>query len=182
MEKKLSQDEKIWHERYSKKNLKRLGIKTGDKILDFGCGSGNITLPAAEIVGEEGEIIAVDRDEEALNHLRQNIVRRNFGNISTFNNTHDSILDFKEASMDRVMLFDVYHELENKARHFENFQYLLKKDGDFIVYAPHVEDKSKVIKKCTEANFDYKSKNKLMILHNNNLTEGLIFKFKMAND
>jgi len=36
------------------------GAKKGDIILDYGCGIGFNTIPAAEIVGEEGTVYALD--------------------------------------------------------------------------------------------------------------------------
>jgi len=40
--------------------LEVAGLKSGQKVLEVGCGPGFFTLPAAKIVGEEGYIYAVD--------------------------------------------------------------------------------------------------------------------------
>ena len=34
------------------KVLKRIGVRIGQAVLDFGCGYGAYTVPAAKIVGE----------------------------------------------------------------------------------------------------------------------------------
>jgi cyclopropane fatty-acyl-phospholipid synthase-like methyltransferase len=34
-----------------KEILEKVGVKEGQIILDFGCGSGNYTIPAAKIIG-----------------------------------------------------------------------------------------------------------------------------------
>lgn len=36
--------------------LRNVGINRGQLVLDFGCGSGTYTIPAAKIVGEQGRV------------------------------------------------------------------------------------------------------------------------------
>jgi 2-polyprenyl-3-methyl-5-hydroxy-6-metoxy-1,4-benzoquinol methylase len=42
------------------------GIKRGMRILDVGCGTGASALLAAELVGQDGEVIGIDRSEIAI--------------------------------------------------------------------------------------------------------------------
>ena len=51
------------------KILKKTGIKRGKTVLDFGCGSGTYTIPAAKIVGKEGKVYALDKDKKVLDEL-----------------------------------------------------------------------------------------------------------------
>ena len=51
-------------EAHAFKILKKAGIERGMTVLDFCCGSGTYTIPAAKIVGEEGKIYALDKDIE----------------------------------------------------------------------------------------------------------------------
>ena len=37
-----------------------LGVSTGDRVIDFGCGTGALTVPAAERVGNSGEVVGTD--------------------------------------------------------------------------------------------------------------------------
>ena len=40
--------------------IRDTGITTGHTVLDFGCGAGNYTIPAAKEVGPRGTVYAVD--------------------------------------------------------------------------------------------------------------------------
>lgn len=51
--------------------LEDIGIKRGQIILDFGCGVGHYTIPAAKVVGKRGRVYALDKDGEVLNQLMQ---------------------------------------------------------------------------------------------------------------
>src|SRR5258708_16152813 len=43
--------------------LQGLGVSTGMRILDVGCGAGDVALLAAELVGESGTVVGIDRSE-----------------------------------------------------------------------------------------------------------------------
>jgi len=45
---------------------RRLPIEPGMRVVDVGCGPGRLTIPAARIVGDEGEVLAVDLQPEML--------------------------------------------------------------------------------------------------------------------
>lgn len=48
----------------------RAGIRPGMRVLDFGCGAGDVSLLLAELVGPTGRVYALDRAPEALVRLR----------------------------------------------------------------------------------------------------------------
>ena len=50
----------------TKQLLKRAGLKRGMRCLDVGCGSGEVSLRMARLVGSEGEVVGVDLDQRAL--------------------------------------------------------------------------------------------------------------------
>jgi ubiquinone/menaquinone biosynthesis C-methylase UbiE len=47
------------------------GVCPGMDVLDVGCGVGDVSLLASEIVGEEGSVVGVDVDREALEVAEQ---------------------------------------------------------------------------------------------------------------
>ncbi len=58
-----------------------LGLQSGDRVLDIGCGTG-LNLPLLlEAVGESGQVVGVDRSPQMLAMARRKTVRRPPGNV-----------------------------------------------------------------------------------------------------
>ena len=47
------------------------GIQTGMRVLDVGCGSGDVSFLLRSLVGESGEVVGVDHDDRALAAARE---------------------------------------------------------------------------------------------------------------
>lgn len=48
--------------------LQSLGASPGDKVLDLGCGSGEVTAEIARLVGPDGSVVGVDSSEDMVDH------------------------------------------------------------------------------------------------------------------
>jgi hypothetical protein len=48
--------------------LSSLGASPGDKVLDLGCGSGEVTAEIARLVRPDGIVVGVDSSEDMVNH------------------------------------------------------------------------------------------------------------------
>lgn len=81
----MDNDMEQWEKRQGVIFLKKIGIKIGQTILDFGCRVGHYTIPAAKVVGNEGIVYAVDKEQQALNELEQKASDLNLNNIRTVN-------------------------------------------------------------------------------------------------
>lgn len=51
--------------------LRRAGVGPGMRVLDLGCGVGDVSLLAAELVGASGEVVGVDRSAAAIELARR---------------------------------------------------------------------------------------------------------------
>jgi SAM-dependent methyltransferase len=57
-------------EPYTKRLFRDAGLGPGQRVLDVGSGVGDVTLLAASLVGETGQVVGVDRDPMALSKAR----------------------------------------------------------------------------------------------------------------
>jgi SAM-dependent methyltransferase len=56
--------------------LRAAGLRTGMSCLDVGCGSGDVTLRIAALVGAEGNVVGVDREQSILQLAAQEAERQ----------------------------------------------------------------------------------------------------------
>ena len=61
--------------------LRRAGISTGMRVLDLGCGVGDVSLLAARLVGRRGRVTSLDFDGQALNIVKERASAEKLTNI-----------------------------------------------------------------------------------------------------
>jgi ubiquinone/menaquinone biosynthesis C-methylase UbiE len=57
------------------------GVKKGMRVLDIGCGPGDVTMLAADLVGSTGRVVGIDRDESVIDAARQRSSELGFSNV-----------------------------------------------------------------------------------------------------
>ncbi len=121
--------------------LKEVGIKKGQTILDFGCGSGVYTVIISKIIGQEGKIYALDSDEEGLlEELNNKIERENLENIELIKTSGEIEFLLNDESVDVVLIYDIYHLLNQRERRelIKESQRVLKSGGFLSYHATHI--------------------------------------------
>lgn len=58
------------------------GLKAGMRVLDVGCGAGDVSLLAAEMVGRGGAVVGIDSSPRALETARGRVQRAGLSNCS----------------------------------------------------------------------------------------------------
>ena len=103
-------DVKEWLNGEAEVFLKDIGIKKGDIILDFGCGTGPYTIPAAKVVSKEGKVYAMDKDIESINKLMEMAKTKGLKNIIPLHTKSEELkINLESESIDTVLLYDVLH-------------------------------------------------------------------------
>jgi len=179
-----------WEREEGVKFLKKIGIKPGQIVLDFGARVGHYSIPAAIAVGKNGLICAVDKKQQELDELNRKTKRLNLKNVKIVRASGGVTLDFKDETMDVVLLFDVLHYLKKVERKklYSEIHRVLKQDGFLSVYPKHVIEDSPldqfkqlklddVKKEIQDLNFNFQKKNCDMISHDDFLNPGCVFNF-----
>jgi len=125
--------------------IKALDVKPGQAICDMGCGNGFYTLKLAELVGETGQVIAVDIQQEMLRFLEERAKEAGIKNIKPVLGT---LVDPKlqPASLDMILLVDVYHEFSHPEHMLKAMREALKPDGRMVLVEFRLEDRNVPIK------------------------------------
>ncbi|MEM0141693.1 MAG: precorrin-6Y C5,15-methyltransferase (decarboxylating) subunit CbiT [Thermoplasmatales archaeon] len=53
-------------------SMSKLRLKNGDRAIDIGCGTGSVSVEISNIVGNNGHVIAIDKDENAITLTKRN--------------------------------------------------------------------------------------------------------------
>jgi len=111
--------------------LKQIGISPGSYVLDYRCGSGSYTIPAAQLVGPEGKVYAADIHKLAIREIQKKASMRKHNNIQTILTECNTQLP--AASIDYVLLFYVLHEFKNPDMIIKELNRVLKAAGSLSV-------------------------------------------------
>lgn len=77
---RLSRQSRL-HEQFTRRLLANAGIGPGMRVLDVGCGPGDVSFLAHEMVGADGLVVGVERDEQAVGTARRRAAKSGIGNV-----------------------------------------------------------------------------------------------------
>lgn len=67
---------------FTRQLFTQAGIKPGMRVLDVGSGSGDVSFLVADLVGEGGHVLGVDRSASAVRRARVRALCGNYGNVT----------------------------------------------------------------------------------------------------
>jgi ubiquinone/menaquinone biosynthesis C-methylase UbiE len=184
-----------WLRDCGEKFLRRAGIQEGCIVLDFGCGSGNYTIPAAAIVGSRGKVYALDKEakgfwpSEGLDKLIMRARCRKLENIVVMKTSGELEIALEDGSVDVVLLYDVLHQYyfpegEDRRKLLQEVHRVLRPNGFISLYPgdPEVSgDHSQLeILKMDIKNADFYLQRKLVgtVIHEDVIQRGHIWEFR----
>lgn len=80
----------------------KLNLKSGSKVLELGTGSGALTLVFSSIVGKEGKVITVEKEDRHFKNAKKNIERFSF--FSNVESINCDIFDYKDLGFESVFI------------------------------------------------------------------------------
>lgn len=112
--------------------LQALNLQEGSTVVDLGSGVGYFTLKLSPIVGNGGNVIAVDILRQPLIFLRIRALLRNRHNIrATLGTPDDPTLP--SGGVDAVLVLNIYHEFTNPQLTLDAVFRSLKPKGRLVV-------------------------------------------------
>ncbi|NLP11101.1 class I SAM-dependent methyltransferase [bacterium] len=93
------------------KILQSAGVASNMTVLDFGCGPGGFSLAAAQLVQPKGMVYAVDIHPLALRSIEKAVQRKNLQTLQPL--PGHRLSEVKKRSVDRVLFYDILHDVEN---------------------------------------------------------------------
>ena len=71
--------------------LRQAGLGPGQRVLDIGCGAGDVSLLLSDFVGPTGQVIGVDRAPEAIATARRRAAAAGRGNVTFVESALDAL-------------------------------------------------------------------------------------------
>nr|WP_320189690.1 class I SAM-dependent methyltransferase [uncultured Desulfobacter sp.] len=121
---------------YSRKNFQSLGLKTGQTVIDYGCGPARYIGFASSAVGEKGKIFAVDIHPLAIAKVKEKIEKLSLTNVeAVFAENYKTPINSETA--DIVYALDMFHMVEKPNEFLNELSRLVKKEGFVIIEDGH---------------------------------------------
>ena len=128
--------------RFRERLLEPAQLKSGESVLDVGCGSGSLAIAARHHVGAAGSVHGVDASDAMIARARRKA--RKAGADVTFESALAQSLPFPDARFDVVLSTVMLHHLPRKIRQecAREMRRVLKPGGRLLVVefggaAPH---------------------------------------------
>ena len=112
-------------------------LKPGDTALDIGCGMGYFTIGMAQLVGENGRVVAVDLQQEMLAGVQKRALKYGLAARVRLHQAAPETLGLSDP-VDFALAFWMVHEVPNKAHFLREVKALLKPGGRFLLVEPKI--------------------------------------------
>ena len=131
--------------------VKEVGIKEGFKVLDYGCGPGGYIAPVSELIGRNGRLYALDVMPVALEMVKRLTAKKKLQNVETI--LSDCKTGLPDNSIDVVLLYDVFHDLEDQDSVLKELHRVLKPEGTLSFSDHHLKETEITSKIASQALF-----------------------------
>ena len=112
-------------------------VAKGMTVLDVGCGAGFASLGLAELVGEEGLVIAADLQSKMLNIVKEKAMREGLADRIRIHLCSRDGIGVREE-LDFAVAFFMVHEVPDVRAFLEEIFTLLKTGGRFFITEPKI--------------------------------------------
>jgi predicted methyltransferase len=115
-------------EQRPEKVIRTMGLKDGDVVADLGCGTGFFARRMARAVAPSGRVYGVDIQPKMLERMKDLLAQEGITNVVPVLGTADDP-GLPPASLDWILLVDVYHEFQQPKPMLAKMREALKPEG-----------------------------------------------------
>ena len=177
-----------WLREQAEAFLRKVGITKGQTVLDFGCGQGTYTIPAARIVDNDGIVYALDQDSDKIDDLRAKSKSAGLDNIQLVPTAVRANIPLPDESVGVILLYDVLHSWyhprsQQRKRILHELYRVLHSDGLLSFYPgdpevfDHHSELAAILREIRETNFCLQSREVQTLVHEGSVVQGHIFGF-----
>lgn len=112
-------------------------ISEGDRILDIGCGMGFLTIPAAALTGEKGEVVAVDLQQRMLDGLWRKALKAGLQERIQLQLASQGSIGVS-GSFDLALAFWMVHEVHDRKSFLIQILESLRPGGLLLIAEPYL--------------------------------------------
>ncbi|MHC4543762.1 MAG: class I SAM-dependent methyltransferase [Planctomycetota bacterium] len=128
--------------------VKDAGVGLGDVVLDFGCGDWSCSIAAAEVVGAEGKVYALDIHPDACRQVNKRATKKSLRNIVTIRS--ECMTGLTDECADIVFLHEVLHALGYKKKMVLRELHRVLKVKGILSFSDHNMKTKEIIAAVTE--------------------------------
>ena len=139
--------------------IQHLALQPGMQVLDVGCGPGRLTIPLAQEVCPQGQVVAMDIQTGMLRRAQEKAEATGLNNIQFL---HAGAGEGKLArgQFDRALLVTVLGEIPNRDAALKEIFDALKPGGILsvteLIFDPHFQSRATVLRLASTAGFQEK--------------------------
>jgi len=111
--------------------LAEIGLRKNMTFVDIGCGGGFFAIPAAQLVGKRGKVLAVDIDAQAIEELKAEADEKGLTNVVTRVGSAEQTV-FCESCADIAFFGIVLHDFQDASKVLRNAKTMLKPNGVLV--------------------------------------------------
>ena len=131
--------------------LRSVGVREGQTVLDYGCGSGTFTIPSARIVGSEGRVYALEVRPKILEYVKEKIESEGLTNVVTVLLDRSKLnTGLPDNIADAVLVYDVMHEIDDWFGLLQELHRVARRGSILSIFPMHIgtDRMLHIMKKC----------------------------------
>ena len=117
------------------RNIKQFGLREGMRVVDLGAGSGHYSFAAARMVGNSGEVHAIEVQKDLLTRLKDQAGLEGLRNIEiTWGDIEEEDgTKLRDDSMDAAILSNTLFKVKDKRGTLKEAYRILKPGGRLLI-------------------------------------------------